>query len=58
MKDVLVTLRELKRKMAEMSPKVDMWCHFGTVTVFVPDHSQGRFLSPQDVHHRDVHPGM
>lgn len=38
MKDVLVSLRKVKQEMAEeMMPKADMWCHFGKVTIQVPD---------------------
>ena len=38
MKDVLVSLRKVKQEMAEeMIPKADMWCHFGKVTIQVPD---------------------
>ena len=38
MKDVLVSLRKIKQEMAvEMMPKADMWCHFGKITIQVPD---------------------
>ena len=38
MKDVLVSLRKVKQEMAgETIPKADMWCHFGTITIQIPD---------------------
>ena len=33
-----MSLRKVKQEMAEeMMPKADMWCHFGKVTIQVPD---------------------
>ena len=38
MKDVLVSLRKVKQEMTvKMMPKADMWCHFGKITIQVPD---------------------
>ena len=35
MKDALVSLRKIKE--AEEYPKADMWCHFGTAVIRVPE---------------------
>lgn len=44
MKDVLVSLRKVKQEIAEeMMPKADMWCHFGKVTIEVPDRGSVSF---------------
>ena len=44
MKDVLVSLRKVKQEMAgETIPKADMWCHFGNITIQIPD--RGSFFS-------------
>ena len=38
MKDVLVSLRKVKQEIAvETIPKADMWCHFGKITIQIPD---------------------
>ena len=44
MKDVLVSLRKVKQEMVEeLMPKADMWCHFGRVTIQVPDRGSVSF---------------
>ena len=38
MKDVLVSLRKVKQEMTvETIPKADIWCHFGNITIQIPD---------------------
>ena len=44
MKDVLESLRKVKQEMAEeLTPKADMWCHFGKVTIQVTDRGSVSF---------------
>ena len=52
MKDVLVTLRKIKSDMGTKCPKADMWCHFGTATIWVPDEGNDnrRALSLEHIH--------
>lgn len=37
MKDVLASLCNMKNDKALETPKADMWCHFGKITIWEPE---------------------